>query len=150
MEKGKNLSTEKGTVLMERTLDAAIQKVWEALTDPHKMKLWYFDTVNFSLTIGTEFYFDAGEEGKKPFRHLCKILEVKPPHKLVYSWRYEGYEGDSVLSFELLEMGTQTKLRLTHTGLDSFPKANGEFAVDNFVGGWTHFTETGLPDYLSK
>lgn len=148
MEKSKNLSAEPGSIRMEKILNAPIQKVWDALTDPAKMKVWYFNMINFSLTVGTEFYFEAGEEGKKPFKHLCKILEVIPGRKIVYSWRYEGFSGESVLSFELFDLGDKTKLILLHTGLDSFPPADGQFAVDNFVGGWTHFAEKGLPEFL--
>lgn len=67
--------------------------------------------------------------------------------KLSYSWRYEGYEGNSEVTFELFPEEGGTKLRLTHTGLGSFPP-NPDFARQNFVDGWTYIILTSLPGYL--
>ena len=32
---------------------------------------------------------------EKQWLHLCKVVEVIPQRKLSYSWKHDGYEGDS-------------------------------------------------------
>ena len=78
--------------------------------------------------------------------HLCKITEVIPNKKLTYSWRYEGYEGNSFVTWELFPEGNRTRVRLTHEGLETFPASNPDFAKSNFEQGWTEI----LGDMLRK
>jgi hypothetical protein len=68
---------------------------------------------------------------------------------LRYSWRYEGYEGISFVTFELFADGNNTKIRLTHEGLESFPASNPDFAKENFVEGWNYLIGTSLIKFLS-
>ena len=134
--------------VIERTYNAPISKVWKAITDKDEMKKWYFDLEKFDAKVGFEFHFTAGEDGKE-FLHLCKITEVVPGKKLTYSWRYDGLPGNSFVTFELFEEGNNTRLKLTHAGLETFP-ATADFARENFVKGWTHITGISLKDYLEK
>jgi uncharacterized protein YndB with AHSA1/START domain len=112
------------------------------------MKHWYFDLKEFKAEVGFEFKFTVEHEGFT-YHHHCKISEVIPGKKLVHSWRYEGYEGDSQVTFELFEAGKQTLLKLTHEGLESFPKAPA-FAKTNFVGGWTQLIGSSLKDFVEN
>ena len=51
--------------VIERTLNAPVQKVWEAITDKEKMKQWYFALSDFKPEIGFEFNFPGkGNEGQ--------------------------------------------------------------------------------------
>ena len=81
---------------------------------------------------------------------LCEITEVLPEKKLTYSWRYQGYEGISFVSFELSHGENKTLLRLTHTGLESFPQESGDFAYANFQAGWNHIIGASLKNYLNE
>ena len=134
-------------VVVERTYNAPVEKVWKALTDKEEMKKWYFDMSDFKPEVGFEFKF-SGTKGERTAVHLCKITEVVPKKKLAHTWRYEGNEGDSLVTFEFFAEGDKTRLRVTHTGLETFPAAPGHFAKKNFIGGWTHILGTGLKDYL--
>jgi uncharacterized protein YndB with AHSA1/START domain len=135
------------SVIIERTFDAPVSKVWKAITDNAELKHWYFDIEDFQPKVGFEFHFYGGSEEKR-YLHLCKVTEVIPERKLSYSWRYENYPGNSHLSFELFPEGDQTRLKLTHEGLDSFPKDSKDFAIESFIAGWTHIIGTSLRDYL--
>ncbi len=64
------------------------------------MKRWSFDIKEFKLEVGFEFEFYGENEGVKYF-HRCKVSQVFPDKKLAYKWRYEGYEGNSLVTFEL-------------------------------------------------
>lgn len=135
--------------VIERTYNAPVTKIWKALTDKDEMKKWYFDLSAFKPEVGFEFQFTGGTE-EKQYLHVCKITEIIPNRKLTYSWRYDGYEGISFVTFELLDEGDKTRLRLTHTGLETFPADNPDFAKKNFTEGWTYITGTSLKEYLEK
>ena len=109
-----------GTVIVERTFDAPIERVWDAISNNDSLKQWYFKLPEFRPEVGFEFEFKGAPPGSEPFLHKCKITEVIPGQKLAYSWRYEGWKGISTVAWELFSEGSRTKLRLTHSGLDSF------------------------------
>ncbi len=136
--------------VIERTYNAPIEKVWKAITDKDDMKQWYFDLAAFEPKVGFEFSFEGGDENKT-YVHLCTITEVIPGKKLTYSWRYEGHEGNSFVTFELFDEGSATtRLKLTHTGLETFPASNPSFAKENFAMGWNHIIGTSLKDFAEK
>ena len=135
--------------VIERTYKAPIDVVWRAITDRDEMKQWYFDIPVFKPEVGFEFNFTAGD-GKKDFLHLCKVLEVIPGKKLSYSWRYHDQPGNSIVTFELFAEGTHTKLRLTHSGLESFPQNDPSFAVESFASGWEHIIGKSLASYVER
>jgi len=135
--------------IIERTFDAPAASVWKALTDKDEMRKWYFDLAEFKPEAGFEFRFSAGPDDRK-YLHICKITEAVEGKKLTYSWRYEGYEGISYVTFELFPEGDKTRLRLTHSGVESFPKDNADFAKENFVAGWTDIIGRSLRDFLES
>jgi uncharacterized protein YndB with AHSA1/START domain len=135
-------------VVIERTFDAPVARVWKALTDVEEMRQWYFDLKEFRPAVGFEFEFVV-EHGGMTYHHLCGITEIIPQKKLAYTWRYKGYEGDSLVTFELAAAGDRTRLKLTHEGLDSFPKVPS-FARENFLKGWTEIIGSELKQFVEK
>jgi uncharacterized protein YndB with AHSA1/START domain len=133
-------------VVIERTFSAPVASVWKALTDVDQMRVWYFDLREFKPEVGFEFEFVVEHEGMI-YHHLCKVTEVVPQKKVAYTWRYKGHEGDSLVTFELFAEGGETRLKLTHEGLETFPKTPA-FAPKNFREGWTQIIGTSLQDYL--
>ena len=136
-------------IVVEQTYNAPLSKVWAALTDRNDMKQWYFDIAEFKPEIGFEFQFLAGSDNKK-YMHRCKISEVTMGKKISYSWQYDGYEGYSFVSFELHKAGQKTKITLTHTGVETFPMNNSDFARESFVKGWTYIIGTSLKKFIEK
>lgn len=134
--------------VIERTFNASPEKVWKAISDKEEMKKWYFDLAEFKPEVGFQFHFEGGPEDRK-YLHLCKVTEVEQEKKLTYSWRYDGYEGNSFVTFELFAEGEKTRLKLTHSGLETFP-ANPDFAEENFATGWNHIIGKSLPEHLEK
>lgn len=134
---------------IERTFQAPVEKVWQAITDKSQMREWYFDLAEFRPEVGFEFQFYGGSE-EEQYLHKCKVLTVEVNRRLAYSWVYDKYEGYSVVTFELFPEGTGTRLKLTHEGLDSFPKNNKDFARSSFEAGWTEIVGTSLKNYLEK
>jgi uncharacterized protein YndB with AHSA1/START domain len=135
---------------IERVYNASPEKVWKAITDKNEMKHWYFDLAEFKPEVGFEFSFSGGPSDGKQYLHLCKVTEVIPQKKISYTWRYDGYEGNSKVTFELFPEGNSTRLKLSHAGLETFPVNNTDFAKGNFVEGWTQIIGTLLKEYLEK
>jgi uncharacterized protein YndB with AHSA1/START domain len=135
-------------VVIERTFNASIGRVWTALTDVDQMRQWYFDLKEFKPEVGFEFEFIVEHEGNK-YHHLCKITEVIPQKKIAYSWRYKGEPGDSLVTFELFANGDQTRLKLTHEGLETFPRTPA-YARKSFETGWTEIIGSSLKQFVEK
>jgi uncharacterized protein YndB with AHSA1/START domain len=141
--------TESGeAVVVERTLKAPVAKVWKALTDVDQMREWYFDLKEFKPEVGFEFEFVVEHEGNS-YHHLCCIAEVIPRKKIAYTWRYKGEPGDSLVTFELFGEGNKTRVKVTHTGIETFPKGPA-YARKNFEAGWTSIIGTELKQFVER
>lgn len=136
-------------VIIEKTFNAPVDRVWRALTDPEQMKQWYFDLPGFKAEVGYEFAFVVSND-KHEWSHLCKVTEVKHQRLISYTWRYEGYAGDSLVRFELFDEGGKTRLVLTHSGLHTFPANVEALKRENFVAGWTEIVNTSLTKFLHE
>jgi uncharacterized protein YndB with AHSA1/START domain len=134
--------------VIERTFNATVAKVWEAITNKDAMKQWYFDLAAFKPEVGFEFqFYGQSPEGEK-FLHHCKITDVVVGKKIRHSWSYENYEGMSFVKFELFDEGEKTRIKLTHEGLETFPQNNPAFAKNNFAEGWTYIIGKSLLEFV--
>jgi uncharacterized protein YndB with AHSA1/START domain len=136
-------------IIIERVYDAPTEKVWKAITDKKQMKEWYFDFEEFKLEVGFEFEW-YGDDGERKWLHAGKITEVVPGKKISYTWRYPEYSGESLVTFELFQEGNKTRLKLTHTGLETFPSDVPGLHIKNFIAGWTEIIGTSLKNFLEK
>ena len=138
-----------GPIVLERTYNAPVQDVWEALINADALRQWFFNVSVFEAKTGFEFEFEGkGKEGET-YLHKCVVTAVEPFRKLAYSWRYEGFEGNSLVTYELQADGNKTHIRLTHSGLETFPAVKA-FVRENFAEGWTALIGTSLKEYVEK
>ncbi|SHM95277.1 SRPBCC domain-containing protein [Mucilaginibacter sp. OK098] len=140
-----------GSVIVEYVYDAPVERVWHAITNVEKMRQWYFHTlVEFEPEVGFETMFDVTHNGKV-FPHILKVTEVVLNKKISYEWKYGGYPGNSLVSFELFDEDGKTKIVLTHDKLETFRgDIHPDMAKQNFVQGWTHFIGTSLKEYVEQ
>jgi uncharacterized protein YndB with AHSA1/START domain len=134
--------------VIEQTYNAPASKVWEAITNRDKMEQWYFKLEDFKPVVGFKFTFYGGSK-EQSYLHLCEVTEVVPGKKLTHSWAYDGYPGMSYVTWELFDEGDKTRVKLTHTGLETFPREK-DFARESFSKGWTYITGTSLKNYLEE
>lgn len=125
----------------EVIINQSVENVWEALTQPEKMKDWYFSISSFEAREGEIYDFIVSfedEDGVHDFRHLFKILEVILNKKLKHTWEYpSNSKGISTLSWELIPEGDSTKVILTHEGLENVTEEGSKyFSIDSFEQGW--------------
>jgi len=145
------MSNKSQSVTVERIFDAPPEQVWQALSDNAQMKRWYFDLPEFKPQVGFQFQFKGGPVPERQYTHLCEVVEVIPGKKLSYTWRYDGYSGDSLVAFEIVPRDDgQTLLRLSHTGLETFPHDNEDMAAKNFAEGWNQIINISLKKFFER
>lgn len=132
---------------LELVYNASLIKVWQTLTNIDLMKIWYFPQIkHFDLKVGNTFSFvDDGSTYKKDWR----ITKLENNRLMAHSWVYKGYPGYSEVIFELFQKGNMTDLRLTHTGLGSFPD-DLHFAYRRFERGWNMILGQNLRQCLEN
>ena len=138
-------------VIVERVYNASVESVWHVLTEVEKMRQWYFPTlVEFEPEVGFETVFDVPHEGKV-FPHIWKVTEVIPNKKISYEWKFGGYPGNSLVSFELFDEEGKTRIVLTHNKLETFRgDLHHDLSKQNFVLGWTQFIGTALKEFVEQ
>ena len=135
-------------LVKEVILDAPVSRVWQALTDKDQLKEWCFEMNAFKPEVGFKFQF-YGEKDGVQFLHLCEVLEVIHERKIKWLWTYKDIPGDTFVTFELFPQGNQTRLTLTHEGLDKLPQ-DENYAKSNFVEGWNEIIGKLLPKFLAN
>ncbi len=137
-------------VVVERTFDAPVGRVWNAITDADQMKHWFMKEIkSFKTEVGFETEFTVHHQGMD-YRHLWKVVEVVPERKLAVEWKYAGMSGVSVATMELFAEGKKTRLLLKHGGVDSFPQENQDFQRGSFQAGWNTIIGKQLKEHLAK
>jgi uncharacterized protein YndB with AHSA1/START domain len=148
-------------VRIEMTLPAPRDKVFRAWTEPKELKKWFTPCDESSkplshavdLKVGGKYRVEIRTaQGRKDV--LSGIYrEVRPPEKLVYSWKWteekakedkaaepgDTMEGESRVTVLLRDLGGKTELILTH---DLFANEKARKSHDE---GWR-----GLLDGLTK
>jgi uncharacterized protein YndB with AHSA1/START domain len=108
-------------VLIRRSYDAEIEDVWDAITDPDRMKRWFLP-VSGDLRAGGTFQLEGNASGD--------ILSCEPPRLL----RVTFGAPNSIVELRLTSDGNATVLELEHT----VPKAMAQSVAGAlYVGpGW--------------
>ena len=124
-------------VVVETEISAPAERIFQALTDPQQVRLWS-NSPEYELLIWKMAPQVGGEwrslsrprTGKehhtKKFDHQGKILEINPPHLLVYTWTANWHENpahESIVRWELTPTAKGTKVKVTHSGLRDEPEA---------------------------
>lgn len=136
--------------VIERVYAAPLELVWKAISNKEEMQKWYFpDLDKYKPEVGAGFEFYAGKDGKQ-YLHQCKVTEVIENKKISYTWKYDHFEGNSLVTFELFSEGNKTKIRLTHGGLESFNTTNPDFAKESFAKGWEYFIGDKLRTFVEN
>jgi uncharacterized protein YndB with AHSA1/START domain len=99
-------------------LNASLDKVWETLTNPSKVKLWQFGSdLITTWEVGSNIEFVTEWEGQI-FKQWGKVLEINPNKLIKYSLFAPGPDLDDkpenyfVMNYVLTEDNGQTKLEI--------------------------------------
>lgn len=144
------MKTTEDPIIVEHIFNQSIKRVWNAITQLDEMTQWFFDNIpTFEPVEGFKTQFTVQSEDRF-FPHVWEITEVIPKKKIVYNWSYSGYKGDSFVTFELIDYGHQTKLRLITQVIEDFPDDIPEFKWESCLAGWNYFIKDRLVTYLKN
>jgi uncharacterized protein YndB with AHSA1/START domain len=120
-------ATETRTVVVEREVPYATEKIWRALTQPHLTEEWLMKN-NFEPVVDRKFNL-TGDWGAVD----CQVLKIQPHTSLSYSWAAHGLE--SVVTWTLTPTSKGTNLRMEQTGF----RPEQEQAYRGAKMGWSKF-----------
>ncbi len=101
-------STQTRSVVVERDIPFAAEKIWRALTQPHLIAEWLMQN-DFRPAVDHRFTL-RGDWGSVD----CRVLEIEPNRTLSYTWDAMGLE--SVVTWTLTPTSTGTHLRMEQAG----------------------------------
>jgi uncharacterized protein YndB with AHSA1/START domain len=93
------------TVTVQRTYDAEVADVWDALTDPERLRRWFLP-VSGDLHLGGKYQLEGNAGGE--------ILRCEPPNLLRVSWLFGEEPGFSEVEVTLAPVDGGTAFRLEH------------------------------------
>ena len=132
------------SVVIERELAHAPEKVWRALTQQQLIADWLMQN-DFAPVVGHKFKL-RGEWGGVLD---CEVLEIDPQRSLSYTWDFTNddptYALKSVVTYTLTPSGTGTMLRVEQSGF----RPDQKQAYGGAHAGWKQFLAK-LEDVLTR
>jgi uncharacterized protein YndB with AHSA1/START domain len=101
------------TVVVERDLPFAPEKIWRALTQPHLIEEWLMKN-DFKPVVDHRFNLRKSPQPDVSIVVDCQVLAVEPNKTLSYTWTAYGLE--SVVTWTLTPTSTGTHLRMEQSG----------------------------------
>jgi uncharacterized protein YndB with AHSA1/START domain len=140
------MNTPAGGLVLELQIfvDAPQERIFSALTEPAELARWFgphgyaMSEIDLDLRVGGGYRFTMQPPGGDRFHIVGEFLEIDPPRRLVYTFRYEEPDPDDrqtvvMLSLEKVGHGTEVSL------------SQGEFATEArqelHRSGWTDSLE---------
>ncbi|MEZ4415916.1 MAG: SRPBCC domain-containing protein [Gemmatimonadota bacterium] len=130
---------ETSTVKVSRRVEAGLERVFRAWTDPAQMKQWacpehaVVEEASVDLRVGGGYEIRMrGDEERYTAYGTYRV--VHRPHRLVYTWdwREEAHRmGETLVTVEFVASGEGTEVTVTH---ERFPSVE---ARDGHQFGWT-------------
>ena len=109
------------SLLISRTYPASVERVFKAWTDANQLGQWFAPTDDYTtkasvdLKVGHEYRIAITHKGGNVHTILGTYRLIDPPHKLVYTWRWEGGPmADTLVTVDFAPDGNATKVTITH------------------------------------
>ncbi|HXV97962.1 MAG TPA: SRPBCC domain-containing protein [Anaerolineae bacterium] len=117
------------SMIMQVTMAAPPQAVFQALTDSAALTAWFAETADISLTEKRyDFWgrFTLETPDREQGRH--PLLEVEPDRCLKFGWRLQGQ--DTTVEIRLIPQGQQTVVSVEQKNVT--PSADGFWGYEDF------------------
>ena len=107
------------TIVVERLMPHPREMIWRALSEASLVNQWLMKT-DIAPALGHRFNFRSEPANGWNGVTDCEILEIEPPHRLVYSWNASGDQAASGIKSTVTWTITPAKggalLRMEHAG----------------------------------
>ena len=116
---------------LTRTYPHPVEKVWRALTEPGALGEWLMET-DFVAEEGREFTMWCEDGEGHTDIYLCRVLELEPQRRMLWSWLLKGRETDGATTVEFILEAVEegTRVTIIHRG------DRDEDTIERFRGGW--------------
>jgi uncharacterized protein YndB with AHSA1/START domain len=119
-----------------------LARVWAALTSADALREWLMDS-DFEPRVGKEFMFQCPPSPGIRGYVECKVLELEPMRRVVWSWLGTDEGEPTTVTIELEAVEGGTRLTLCHRG-DTTREVR-----DRTAAGWT-LKISELARYLNR
>lgn len=120
-------------------INAPVEKVWGALTNPDILKQYFFGTdMITNWKVGSDIVFQGEWEGQK-YRDHGKVLEYFVNEKLSYSYlsswasMEDKPENYLLVSYEVKPVGDKTELTISQTNYDEEKAKHSESSWESLI-----------------
>lgn len=131
------------------TINASLQKVWQALTDPAMIKQWLFGTDTVSDWKKGSSITYSGEWQGKQYQDKGTIIDIVP-EKLLHTTYWSGMSGKedkpenyANVIYEIAQQNGSTEITITQDNIDD------EKGQEHMKENWTKVLE-GMKKLLEK
>lgn len=142
-----------GVILASVEINAPPERVFAALSSPEVAEWWGSpDTYRVTrwtgdVRPGGTFRSEGVSADGKPFSVSGEYLEVRPPHLLVHTWKYDwGTASPTTVRYRIEAIPTGSRVTVRHEGFkDNAADCDGHARGWERVLGWlgTHLTRGG-------
>jgi uncharacterized protein YndB with AHSA1/START domain len=141
----------------EILIEAPVEIVWRAVTEPHQISRWFTETAEIDVREGGEGTLTWTQRATaEPMTARISVVTVAPPRTFSFRWAHpEGVEARQdnslLVEFTLLPDGDHTRLRVVETGLleMEWPDADKATYADEHNKGWERHL-VSLRDYVAR
>ena len=134
--------TETREIVVDEVFPHRPEILWKTLTSAELMGRWLgMQPTGYEAVVGNRFTYRTTPAPAWDGVIRCRVLEVIPNERLVYSWQggddsnngQYGSRLDTVVTFTLTKVGVGTRLRMVHAG---FRSPQNDFAYGAMSPGW--------------
>jgi uncharacterized protein YndB with AHSA1/START domain len=108
------------SLVISRTYPAPVERVFRAWTDANQLGQWFAPSDDYTtkatvdLRINHEYRIAITHKGGNVHNVVGTYRVIEPPHKLVYTWRWDGASADTLVTIDFTPLGESTKVTITH------------------------------------
>ena len=134
------------TIQLERTIDAAPETVFRALTDADELSRWWTTSAESDPRSGGSYsYRFEFDDASRNHTYAGDYIEVRPGERVSYPWQ-TGL-GATEVDFRVEAEGDRARVRLVHSGWGE--GADWDESVRMHEQGWSFFLDN-LAAYLER
>ncbi|PWG06603.1 SRPBCC family protein [Polaribacter aquimarinus] len=140
------------SIIVDISIKASEEKIWNAVTDVSQMRHWFFDNIpDFKAEIGFKTWFVIKNE-ERVFYHLWEVVDVDVFNRIKVEWTYPDYiKQPFVVTFYISELENGMKnFKVKVEGVEIFNQFSiPELTSESCIEGWTYFTNR-LKKYIEQ
>ena len=150
MQEKKNIPQNLNPIQISTKINAPIDLVWDAITNPDVMRQWFVGVDRSEIQDGDTYKF-IEMFGDEQLLHECLILEMDEPSRLRHTWSYPDLsQASSTVTWNLEKQGNQTEVLLTHEGIHRLTSDLPDLTDQRLMSFWDNALNQHLKKFLER